>query len=267
MNLAIEQSELASLTGQAIVNRFIEEVRAASKIEDKRERFLRLNDLTKLSGALSDGFKLSRAASLVLIAEIWDDIPLEERIPYNLQFRLYAEKVCPDLTWTTIQNHMRAAGTFLLQHIAPQVPITIEGKTVEFNPLEIPISKLVLARSAAESGKIDQNPKLWEIIVDPKQDVAALRRELFSEESKEVGIDPSLIFELVGPFLIAKQDGDETIVCQFDFEEYFKNNPVARAAIDRVMRVLGVQPDETIILAVLQKQKEQREKAQERRIT
>jgi hypothetical protein len=182
-----------------------------------------------------------------MIEDVWDELPFSSRKQYDFQFRMYAEKRCPDLTWTTIQNHIRAARTFILKGVKPPTAVTLDGKVIEFNPVETPISKLVLARSVAESGQIDANPRLWELIIDPQKDVAELRHELFSERSKEVGIEPEFKFDISGPFLVVKYNNEEAIVGNFDWEAYYEGGGIVKAAIDHVLKLLNITLDDEII--------------------
>ena len=262
--LTVQSENLGQLTGEAIVHKALEEVKKYQSQEDVDERFSLLNNAAQMSDALSEGFKLVRATALCMIEDIWDHLGFEVRKSYDYQFRLYAEKRCPDLTWTTIQNHMRAARTFVLGNIKPPV---VEGKIIEFNPLETPISKLVLARSVAESGQINDNPKIWEILTDPASDVSELRKELFSETSKKAGIDPEIHYEVVGPYLIAKNNGDEVLLAEFNWEPYYDKNEIAVRAVDRLMKFLGVTLDEEIIYRQMKEKFDARQKAEERRIS
>lgn len=242
--LTVHSEELGHLAGNAIVQKALEEVKHYQHESDLTARFSLLNGAAQMSDALSEGFKLVRATALVMIEDIWEELAFDIRKQYDFQFRLFAEKRCPDLTWKTIQNHMRAARTFVFGDIRPPV---IDGRILEFNPLETPISKLVLARSVAESGQINENPKLWDILTNPDSDVAELRRELFSETSKKVGIDPEIHFEVVGPYLIAKNNGDEVILAQFDWELYYSDHELAKRAIDRLLKFLNVTLDDELI--------------------
>jgi len=251
--LTAETENLGTLAGSAIVHKALLEVEHYGTIESIEDRFKCLDGATQLSGSLSEGFKLVRATALAMIEDVWEELPFAARKQYDFQFRLYAEKRCPDLTWTTIQNHVRAARTFVLRGVKPSAAVTIEGETFEFNPIETPISKLVLARSVAESGKIDANPRLWELIVDPKTDVADLRHELFSDRSKEVGIEPEFKFDISGPFLVVKYNGEEAIVGNFDWEAYYEGHGIVKPAIDHLLKLLGITLDDEIIYQTARK--------------
>lgn len=241
------------IVGNAIVHKTLHEVSSYLSEEDLLERFKKLDGAIVLSNELSEGFKLVRAAALCLMNDIWEELPFNLRKEYDLQFRLYAEKRCPEINWKTIQNHMRAAQTYLLTGVKPKEPIVIEGQRVDFDPTKVPISKLVLARSAVENNKIDNNPVLWKMLVDERVPVYRLRTELFSEESKKANIDPVVRYDLVGPYLTARKNGEEAVLGNFDWEEYYKGGLV-REAVDRILRFCDVVPDEEFIMSHLRKE-------------
>lgn len=269
-------NDLGTFTGQAIVKRVCGEILGLvpEPEEDKEEWFKRADGTIQLANEMVEGFELLRAAGLAIMQDTWEDLPLTKRAEYGYQFRVYAEKRCPTLAWSTIDNHIRAARTFVIEGAKPKTKIEVimrnQDKTPvlkdgvvqteykEFDPLQVPISKLVLVRSAVDSGKIEDNPALWSKVVDDGYTWQEVRSELFSVASKEAKIDPEIRYELLGPVLIAKQHFEEVILIDdsgFRWEVYYdpshKDHDLTKAALDRMFTSLSVKPDEEILSALL----------------
>jgi hypothetical protein len=283
--------DLGIFTGQAIVQRICHEVMnlVPDPEEDKGEWFKKADGTIQLSNEMVEGFELLRAAGLAIVQDTWDELPLPLRADFGYQFRVYAEKRCPTLQWSTIDNHIRAARTFILDGAKPagkvEVILRNQDKTpmlkdgvvqteyVEFDPLKVPISKLVLVRNAVESGKIDNNPALWSKVLDDFYTWQEVRSELFSPASKEAKIDPEIKFTLLGPVLIAEQHfqevvliDDEGIKWEVYYDKDHKDHELVKAALDRLFLLLNVKPDADILSAILSKRLVAQQQREERRL-
>lgn len=281
-----------NLLGLAVTHKLLQEVSDLHREENETflEYFIRLNNVAELSNSMITGFELIRATSLAQIEDVWEQIPIEERKPYNYQFRIYAERVCRSLQYSTIQNHIRAARTFVLNGIGPKDKVEIivrdendkpvmeagrpKTELVEFNPLNVGISKLVLVNSAAKKGQMDANPKLWSLVADSVIRVEDVRVELFSRDSKIAGIDMELRFELAAGFLIAHQNGEEYPIIDgegFKWDEYYDtlhpHHDLVKISINRILSALNVKPDEEIIRGMLRRSNEYEKIRQSRRIS
>lgn len=284
-------NDLGIFTGQAIIKRICDEVLdlMPDPEEDKEEWFKRADQTIQLSNEMVEGFELLRAASLAIVQDTWDSLPLYKRAEFGYQFRVYAEKRCPTLQWSTIDNHIRAARTFILNGIGPKTKVEvilrnsdktpvmkdgiIQTEYREFDPLQVPIAKLVLVRSAVESGKIDDNPSLWSKVIDNDCTWQEVRSELFSPASKQAKIDPEIKFKLIGPVLIAEQHFDEVILIDdggFKWEVYYdtthKDHELTKVALDRLFANIGVVPDEEVLSALLSRRMTAQQQREERRL-
>ncbi len=283
--------ELGIFTGHAIIQRVCHEVLdlVPQENEDKAEWFHRADQTIQLSNEMVEGFELLRAAGLAIVEDTWDELPLPTRAEYGYQFRVYAEKRCPTLQWSTIDNHIRAARTFILDGFKPkgqiEVVIRNQDKTpllkdgvvqtefVDFDALKVPISKLVLVRGAVESGKIDDNPALWSKVMDDSYTWQEVRSELFSDASKKAKIDPDIKFELQASLLIASQNFQEVVLINdegIQWEVYYdpshKDHDLVKAALDKMFSLLNIKPDEEILSAILSKRLVAKQQREERRL-
>jgi len=227
------------------------------------EWFLEVDQAIKLSSSLAEGFRLVFATQLARVQSVWDDLSLSIRKQYDLDFKNYATSRAPNYSWSTIDNWIRAARTYVIEAKLPfktvEVPERDElghpvyenGKVLtreeKVNPYRIPISKLVVARSLADKGQLDANPQVLEKLVDDYYSVEDLRAEIFSPRSKEVGIDLELRFKLVGPTLLAARNGDEVVLVDDDgfnwlsyYDEDREDHELVKLALDRLMRCLNI---------------------------
>jgi hypothetical protein len=257
--------------------------------EDYQEWFGQIDGVIQLTNKIKEGFEILRATALALVEDHWDDLPLDLRKEYNYQFRIYAEKCVPDLNWKTIDNHIRAARTFVLKDIKPshlvpvirrspdKTPLLERGEVVtdyvEFDPLHTPISKLVLIRSAAESGKWEENPELIQKVVDSGYTLQDVRLELFSDRSKKAQITPEMKFELLGPVLVVNRAGDDAVLVDdsgFNWGAFYdKENrchDLVYDALNRIFSAVGLIVDEDIIAAYMAKRESFKLERENRRL-
>lgn len=234
-----------ALIGQSVVERAISELlRIPEDVPDPYERFMKLDNVNKAVYSIEEGFKLLRAASFCLTEDVWDELPLEIRRKYNYQFQIYAIMNAPDLGWSTIQNQMRAARTFLIKGIRPK-------DDRPFDPIKIPISKLVLARSVAENGSIHEKPELWTMLTDSKVTFGDIRSTLFANPK----LSPEISYALIGPTLVASQHGMDAVIiddCGFNWECYYDDEcpeyEIVKKSVDRILSLFNIKKDEDIII-------------------
>jgi len=266
----LTETALGEQLGQAIIQRVMINVKHFMNEEptDLSNWLVQITDAIREAGTLEKGFKHVRAVLLAVVKSKWDSLPYDLRRAYSLRFEVYAAAVAPDVSIRTIENHIRAVETFILKGIKPSKavevverqpdghPIIQDGvpKThfISFDPLETDISKLVALRSVAENGTI--TPKLWEMATDKFYTYEDIRAEMFSSKSKEAGIDPVLSFRMLGPVLIAQENGKEALVIGEDgihWEAYYddkhRDHDLVKRAVDKLCRCLSVTLDEKVI--------------------
>lgn len=256
--------------GQIVVQRTVQEV--LNLVEDTHmepdQWFDKLNELLEFSTTISAGFEHVRSIILATIKRRWDNLPYDLRKKFSLRFDVFATVVAPDLSPNTIANRIRMAETFFLDRTFVPDKVTVverlpDGKPmidphgnpvtkdVAFDPMNVDISKLTLARSAVASGKVEDNPKILEMLADPFYRYEDLRTEMFSPASKGAGIDPEMRWSFQGPVLVVERGGQTLELAEFDFSAYYdEGDPLydlARDAVSKVQRGVGVMLDEQII--------------------
>jgi len=255
------------------------------KIEDQAPRegddlvdwFERKTEEAKFYGKMEEGFGLLQAVTFYYIEKIWSQLPAQITGRYGHDFDIYLAKEIPSKAIKTLKNYIRAAETYLVKGLRPPEPVKIienrDGKEIEiikqFDPTRISPAKLILARSAVEAGRA--TPELWAMLTDDRATWKDVRSELFSPKSKEAGIDPAVIYEMLGPALIAKQNGHEAIVCtDFNWGPYYDKNhedhELVKQAIDRISQTLNVLLDDEVLMAFYERQQRAERARNERRI-
>lgn len=209
--------------------------------------------------AFQEGFNHIRAIILAHIYRAWDDLPFDVRKLYSLSFEVFCIRHVPGLSWETIRNHIRMAETFYLDNRRPlgkiPIPVRRNGKQVyennkavveyiEWDPQTVPMSKLVLARHAVESGTITETQ--WSQLADPHVRYEDFRRALKDPTSSG---EPQIRFVWEGPYLVALHYGEAIplmeVVCWDAFYDVdHPHHEPARRAVTTLCKALGALLDD-----------------------
>ena len=227
--------------------------------------FIQITDLVIWAGKMQSGFSLVRAYALAVIQDAWDDLPLELRKPYNLDFWVYARVQTGDKERSTIDNYIRTARTWFMGGLDLPKEVRVvrrdsSGKivqkdgepvyeTIEFNPATVMPSKLLVCNARVKAGTMTD--ELWTALADPYYDYGDVRTLLTKSASNGgvEGLVAGIQFYFVGPVLVARVDGEEVLVAEeFNWGAYYDEpDGPARFAIERLCLLLGIRLDEVII--------------------
>lgn len=230
--------------------------------------FKSVYDLIIFSQQIEAGFGHAKAYALAIIAEQWEELPVDLRRQFGYTFKTFARNVTGKEP-STIDNYIRTARVWFVQKVNPGRPVEIkirgeDGKPivdeygkqltqqVEFAPFNVDMTKLLLCNAAAVKGTM--TPRLWEMLVDPFYTVADLHRELSENGSPQSFVSPS--FFLLGPGLYCEVAGEQYCIAEeLNWADYEKGGPV-KDAIDRIMKVLDIVFDEDAVYIIEHRGKE-----------
>jgi len=238
----------------------IQKVEEKFQPQDKKWADETLNVLRFCVGA-GNGLSLGTIYTLYIYKTHWDDLPIEFRREYNYQFNMLVVRETP-VKPETLDNYFRTVKTYIVEGKKPfgtiEVPkrdqyrnlIVEDGEIIteqkEFDPLEIPITKLTLMRSAVENNEMTD--KRWSMLVDPDVRTSEIQAELYKRDDPG-DPDPSMQYKLMGDVIIAQELGKEVVIGRLDFSQYGDNELVTNA-IKHLLRCLGVKPDMDVIQTI-----------------
>lgn len=227
------------------------------QVEEQQTWLKTMEDLLKFCLKEEDGFAKGQIILLHYIEKCWSELPEETRKIYKDSFWNYAE-VRTGKDRATIANHLRAIRAFFIDGVGPnhslqlperddhKRPVKSEDggiaiKVVPWNPVTVPISKLVAITAKATSGKMTD--KLWTMAQDNGVTWEQLQLEMATKGS---GGDPNMIFIIDGAELIVKEGEDEAHLGSFSvWDEYYSNqNCLSTRAMRRLISLLGIMMDE-----------------------
>lgn len=269
----LSKSSIAIEGADATVRRLVGEVMAMdsnfpSEPDMEPERCVawvgEMREVLVFCDRAEEGFAYVKAVDLALVCKRWGSLPQDFRDKYNDEFYVYATRQTGKARGT-IENHIRAAETWVFKGVRPSGKIEIpvrddhrkiiieDGRpktyAVEFDPFRVPIGKLILLRSKAEAGAM--TTKDWAMLVDPGVSWDQLNNTLQGGEGGEGGGElKGIIYRFEGPHLVAIEYGQSAVIAEFDWKEYFDNpDGLERRAINRLCLILGINLDEKIIEA------------------
>lgn len=261
-------ANLSAEGATAMVQRIISTLKSLPELtEENRTQWTQhMLSLLRMAVGVKRGVSIIEAHTLWLFKKNWNELDLDFRKQYGLQFETFALKETGgELSIDTIENYMRAAKVFIEDNYTPGVPIKIPERDergepvmgednrpimreVSWDPTRTDISKLVLLTPLARSRDLDNQPKLLALAMDPGATVSQLRMALYSPEGD--GPDYNLRFRLEGPLLVVVQNGRSAPIGEFYFND---DDDLAQQGINRILRMLNVSTDEKILLAMKQR--------------
>lgn len=245
--------EITTVSMDALIKKAIYAVDTLTP-EQNDQWYKELYNILNFSFRMEEGSAIVKYYALAQIKENWDKLPLEERNKYNLQFAIFAAKWCPSVkSYATVENYIRAAQTFIGGEFAPTSPIRVprrdearnlvleNGKvvydTVEWNVTTPSLTKLVLCTAAAKSGVLEANDRLLSLLMDEGATADDVRQNLYG--SADTDNDPSLVYSLEGPMILATEHGSTVAIAEIDWLAY-EMEETAKHGIDRMLQVLGI---------------------------
>lgn len=220
----------------------------------------------RLCIAVEEGSRTAQAYVLALIQKHWDDLSIEFRKAYDYQFDVLVMRET-GLQVSTMDNYIRAANTFFVEGKRPmgqievpvyneyKEPVKKDGKVVmkqiDFDPSQISITKLNLARSLAEQDKM--TPTLWSMLADREVTPDTFKKAMYSGDggsSKSTNEDPSLKFRLHGNIIVAREFGEEAEVGEIFWD--MGDTELGRTAIRRLLIILQIPFEEDEIAKLIQ---------------
>lgn len=200
------------------------------------------------------------AVTLYFVMAYWNSLPYAFRSRFRNSFWVYA-KHKTGKEQSTIDNHIRAVRTFLVDKVQPsgrqvKIPKRDENKQIvagedawqngevrEWNPASIPIAKMIAATSRANNGTMDE--KLWALMADPDCNWETF--QLAIQGKGGGGDDGSMSFWMAGPYLFAREGKQEAFLADTSIpHDAVEGNAYSlRArALKRILVMLGVKMDE-----------------------
>lgn len=208
---------------------------------------------------IEDGSIKGRAALLLNMQAVWPDLPESFRKKFGNDFWRYAELKSGGRDQGTIENWLRAIRIFFVERVAPESPILIPKRDqdgvvivdsagepykeiVQWDPVNIPISKLVAIGARATADKM--TPELWSLATDPKATWTQLQTALSVSGGGSVG-SGDFEFYLAGPYLFVREGKVEAFVADMSLphdDDITLSTSVSlrERALRRLAMVLGV---------------------------
>lgn len=203
---------------------------------------------------------------LCLFQSFWKELPSSFTQQYSDQFYVFAQHEFGITTSkATLDNYVRAGQVFLVEGKKPFGSVEVskrdernrvvieEGEIVteyrDFDPAEVPISKLVLLAPHVE--RMNQDTKLWGMMMDSGTTVNEIQSALYHVDKPQLP-DPSLKFELAADIIYASEYGISIEIGRIDFSAY-NDGGLEQRAINKLMNCLGIKHDEEVIAYLLAK--------------
>lgn len=217
------------------------------------------------------GFQHIRIKTLLMIYEHWDDVPLPDRMQFSNDFFQFAKLYTDGKDVSTIENYLGVARTWLkegygkgkqieiLERSPSGDPILEHGKPVtkmvEFDPLEVDLSKLLIIKRRANTDTM--TPELWEMLVDDYYRCEDLRLAHQGLSGNQLPPPDQIKYTIEGPYLCLQQFGEIKPIAELFWKEYETDESV-RDSIDTLLRCLNVKRDEERIDMITRKTRQER---------
>lgn len=210
----------------------------------------------RLCKGIEEGSRNAQLYILTLIKQHWTELSKDFLKSYNYSFDVLVMRETEILP-STFDSYSRTINTFFIEEKGPQTqievpvydeyknPVKKEGEVVtrfiDFDPTNIPISKLTLVRPLVEQGKM--TPTLWSMVADKEVSGEAIRKELYKpvEGNEDTGSDTALRYTLEGNIIIAHEFGEEAEIAEILWET--AESEVGFNAIRRLLLMCGIRMD------------------------
>jgi hypothetical protein len=222
-----------------------------------------MEDMLRFCLREEEGFVKGQIVLLHYLEKAWPTLPEETRKAYKNNFWNYAE-IRTNKDRGTLQNHLRAIRAFFIEGIAPNHSLQLperdaqkrpvraeEGgialKVVPWNPVSVPLSKLVAITAKAKSGKMTD--KLWTMAQDDGVTWEQLQLAMTTKGTPGSGSDPNMKFLLEGEFLLVTEGDDEAQLGVLHGWDQYYDNPdcLHTRALKRLIALLGILMDEEVL--------------------
>lgn len=203
---------------------------------------------------LYQNINLARCTILGLASQHWNDFPLTETEQWDHDFIKFAKHVTGGYTRKTIDNMARVGRTWLLGELPPSIPDQIvlydaEGEivvdretgeviTVEPDPYQLSVSKLLVSTAAAKNGRLENDDITLGQLFNPKVGVQLIRN--FLSKLPKTLPNSKLRFILEGPYLIAKRGPEEVLIAELSLDAIKGEFSVGTEGIEKLKAKLQV---------------------------
>ena len=220
-----------------------------------------MEDLLKFCIREEEGFVKGQLVVIHYLERSWPEFPEEYRKSFKNDFWSYAE-IRTGKDRGTLQNYLRAVRTFIVDAVGPKhtlklperdpkkQPIrnedgSISTKDTPWNPVAVPISKLIAITARAKAGTMTD--KLWTMAQDDGVTWEQLQLELSSSNGGgSGGSDPTMKFILEGEILFVTEGSEERLIGTLQGWGKYYGDPdsLEARALKRILAVLNVTTDE-----------------------
>lgn len=233
------------------------------ELKEQQSWLRTMEDMLQFCLREEEGFVKGQIVLLHYLEQAWPTLPEETRKIYKNNFWNYAE-IRTNKDRGTLQNHLRAIRAFFIEGIAPkhslQLPERDEQKrpvrsedggvalkVVPWNPVSVPLSKLVAITAKAKSGKMTD--KLWTMTQDNGVTWEELQLAMSSKSGSGSGSDPNMKFVLAGEFLLVTEGEEESQLGVISGWDHYYNDPdcLQTRALKRLIALLGILMDEEVL--------------------
>lgn len=260
------EEAVSTLTSRSVMKRVFNDLNTLSHAEEYDEEwFGTLVDVIRFTQDVETGFSHAKAYALLIMQQSWEKVPLKIRMKFDNSFHQFAKSITGKEA-STVDNYIRTARVWLTDskyHPIHKIRLVVRDeagrpqidengrlmiKYVDFVPYEVDMSKLLLV--SARATRKEMTDRLWELLVDPYATCSDLQIEnaLTAGLAGDPDEDLSLRFDVVGPYLVAKENGQEATVAELDWELYYQDtDSLTHRAIKHLLSVLDIKLDEEII--------------------
>lgn len=260
------QEAVSTLTSRSVMKRVFNDLNMLSHAEEYDEEwFGTLVDVIRFTQDVETGFSHAKAYALLIMQQSWEKVPLKIRMKFDNSFHQFAKSITGKEA-STVDNYIRTARVWLASskhHPIHKIRLVVRDeagrpqiddngrlmiKYIDFVPYEVDMSKLLLV--SARAARAEMTDRLWELLVDPYATCSDIQIENALTAGLTGGSDDdlSLRFDVVGPFLVAKENGQEATIGELDWELYYQDtDSLTHRAISRLLSVLNIKLDEEII--------------------
>lgn len=258
-------SLLVDLSAEALTNRVLHELHSLEILpeEDMNGWWSKILSTLRFSVKVEKGCSIIKYYVLNIIKENWNNLPVDFRIPYEMEFDIFASRETGELSLGTIDNNMRAAKVFMQgndygifgtvevpeRNEAGAIVVDAQGrpktKRVEWNPADASMTKLVLVTPLAKDGTLKDRPDLLSMVMDSGTTADQLRRAIYGRPEStgnNNNTNRDIYYTLDGSLLVAWRNGESIEIAEIDYENY-TDSDLAKDALDRLFSILTVKTD------------------------
>lgn len=189
----------------------------------------------------AENFTVMRQAEILYnIHKNWTRLSFDATSKYNHEFKEWARSFTPDgvrQSDATVRNKIGVYRDFVAtKRIEPPKIVDSEGNEVEFDPMNVRFSKLLLAKHSAKSGQLTDDG--WKALADSSKSVTELKAAMRgAKDEYPQDYSPSIAFYVNDDVIIAKGADTSVAVAVIDREN--AGTKAWEDALDALTSMLG----------------------------